>query len=59
MRNGHIESYVPLDDSSDEALTEQAMAEFEKVHSRYDGFEVWPRERLLYCSPPVRTELTS
>jgi len=53
MRNGHIDGYVALDDGSDDALIEQGRAEFLKAdRNRFDGFEVWRKERCLYRSPP-------
>jgi len=53
LHNGHIERHVPLDNGSDKAMIEQAEAEFKKVGSRYDGFEVWRLDRLLYRSPAL------
>ena len=53
MRNGHIEGYAPLRDGPDEALIEQGISEFFKANrGRFDGFEVWRRERCLYRSAP-------
>jgi hypothetical protein len=60
MRNGHVEAYAPLQDGSDEELVEQGMTEFLKAdRDRFDGFEVWRKERCLYRSSPRTCELSS
>jgi hypothetical protein len=60
MRGGHIEGYVPLQDGSDEELIEQGMTEFLTAdRGRFDGFEVWRKERCLYRSPPKPPEASS
>lgn len=49
--------YVPLRDGPDEALIEQGMIAFFKANrDRFDGFEVWRKERCLYRSRPKTCE---
>ncbi|MBS0523748.1 MAG: hypothetical protein JSS04_08940 [Proteobacteria bacterium] len=60
IRAGHIEANIPLTDGSDEALIEEATAAFKKAgRDRYDGFEVWRRDRCLYRFPANLAALSS
>lgn len=52
LRKGHIEGYVPLHEGLDQDMIEEGKASFERAYSdRYDGFEVWRKDRCLYRSP--------
>jgi hypothetical protein len=54
MRKDHIEGYALLHDGPDQDLIEEAKAKFREVDKdRYDGFEVWRRDRCLYRSTPL------
>jgi hypothetical protein len=53
MRKGHIGAIEFLTDGLDDALIEQGKRHFSRRYSeRFDGFEVWHRQRFLYLYPP-------
>lgn len=57
MHRGHIVGYAPLHDGPDQDMIEEAKARFREVDKvRYDGFEVWRRDRCLYRSTPKEDE---
>ena len=60
MRRGHIVGYAPLHDGPDQDMIKEAKARFREADKgRYDGFEVWRRDRCLYRSTPMDDEPSS
>lgn len=53
FRNGHIAAVEVLNAASDEAHVAQAHELFAKRETKFDGFEVWDRARLVYRSPDL------
>ena len=52
MRRGHIEAVEVLTVLSDEDAMEQCRQLFKERSERFEGFEVWDRNRYVYRYPP-------
>jgi hypothetical protein len=51
MHNGHIAAVEVLTPASDEDAIKQSAALFRERSGRFDGFELWDRDRFVHRHP--------
>lgn len=56
-KGGFIVTSVDLPALSDEDAVEQSKLMFQQADGAYDAFEVWAPGRMVYRSPPPKSEI--